>query len=175
MLAQESETASIDLSADGEAQIKHLMTFFYNGCYVIDPSKPTERYETHAQLFLLADKYDIPLLAEYAHKSFRACCNNDWNSIAFLDVVAFSYAHTLANDAFRKEIATQGCLHARDLLYNDQSADRFHWFSEDVPEFFYDMINGFAGGATCKKQPAEPEMSTEGLTLAERVRRIKEA
>lgn len=154
MLAQESETAFIDLSADGTEPIKNLVHFLYNGNYFYD-SSPAKCYNTHAQLFVLADKYDIPALAKVALGFFRICCKNRWNSLAFLDVVEFSYNLTLANDALKKEIASQGFLHATELTFDGIVADRFHRLSEEVPQFFYDMVYGHAHRSIGKKPIAK--------------------
>nr|OQO28802.1 hypothetical protein B0A51_04247 [Rachicladosporium sp. CCFEE 5018]OQO31236.1 hypothetical protein B0A51_02077 [Rachicladosporium sp. CCFEE 5018] len=63
---KETAARSIDLSIDGEACVKALISYMYAFDYALDDCE-SEPYTTHVNMILLANKYDIQHLLKLAN------------------------------------------------------------------------------------------------------------
>lgn len=118
-------------------------------------SEPSNLYEAHAQVFSIADKYDIPGLKEIAIEQFRECfdASRSWaqDSADFLIATPFIYRHAPPNDR-------RLC---REVLHCWQSGEwstvafsgreEFVQLLADVPDFAADLI-GMASGVEAGSQ-----------------------
>lgn len=126
--------------------LKKLIDFFYSTDYDEDLPEVanTSVLQLHAQMFLLADQYDIPGLLFIAVKKFRARCVNSWDALEFLHSMREIYKLTPPAIIRLRETA---CVVIRgylpEMLDDAVTADCFEKTVLEVPDFAKDLLSGY--------------------------------
>jgi hypothetical protein len=126
--------------------LRKMVDFFYSTDYDEDLLEVanTSVLQLHAQMFLLADQYDIPGLLFIAAKKFRARCVNSWNALEFLHSIRDLYKLTPSSIIRLRETA---CVVIRgylpEMLDDAMTAECFEKTVLEVPEFAKDLLQGY--------------------------------
>jgi hypothetical protein len=126
--------------------LKKMIDFFYSTDY--DEDLPeianTSALQLHAQMFLLADQYDIPGLLFIAAKKFRARCVNSWDALEFLQSMRELYKLTPPSIIRLRETA---CVVIRgrlpEMLDDAVTADCFEKTVLEIPDFAKDLLSAY--------------------------------
>jgi hypothetical protein len=127
-------------------QLEKLVQFFYSLDY--DETIPVEvdvsSYQLHAQMFALADLYDIPELLSVAAHKYLARCHNVWKPLELLSSIPDVYDSTplsvpllrnIACTAIRKKLPT--------MLEEEIVAGRFNETVIASPEFAKELLQSY--------------------------------
>jgi hypothetical protein len=123
--------------------LRKMIDFFYSTDYDDDLSETanTSVVQLHAQMFLLADQYDIPGLLFIAAKKFRARCVDSWDALHSMRNL---YKLTPPSMIGLREFA---CVvipgHLPEMLDDAVTAECFEKTVLEVPEFTKDLLNGY--------------------------------
>jgi hypothetical protein len=125
--------------------LKKMIDFLYSTDYDEDSLEVanTSVLQLHAQMFLLADQYDIPGLLFIAAKKFRARCVSSWDALQFLQTMHDLYKLTPPSIIRLRETACvviQG--HLPEMLDDAVTADCFEKTVLEVPDFAKDLLSG---------------------------------
>lgn len=89
-----------EINADRSPPTKKL-TPFISSCYAL---------VTNAEVYALAEKYDIPSLKCLATKKYGDCLPQEWNSESFVTSLSIIYTQTPESDTLLKDVALQYAL-----------------------------------------------------------------
>jgi hypothetical protein len=126
--------------------LRKMIDFFYSTDYdgdVLEVAN-TSVLQLHAQMFLLADQYDIPGLLSIAAKKFRARCIDSWDALELLQSMRDLYKLTPPSMIRLREFA---CVvirgHLPEMLDDAVTAECFEKTVLEVPEFAKDLLIGY--------------------------------
>lgn len=161
---KESSERTMTLPEDDEAIFDIFVEWLYRQRYEIpslpvgDPSKASNRLMQPVQLFLLADKYDVPTLKNLIlFKMFLACKEGKRDSINH-ETVAYAYKHTTLRSSIRKLLVDW-------LAFNpawiEQECNQV-WLREH-PEISTDLNVSLTRRVRTQRNPFSGEMPEEYL------------
>jgi hypothetical protein len=123
-----------------------MIEFFYNTDYNENLSEAADMsvLQLHAQMFLLADQYDIPALLSIAMRKFQARCIRSWNTLEFLHSMRDLYK--LAPPSIVR-LRKSACLvireHLPEMLDDAVTAECYEKIVLEVPEFARDLLQSY--------------------------------
>ncbi|TVY45333.1 Arm repeat protein interacting with ABF2 [Lachnellula occidentalis] len=139
---KEGPSKEIDLEDDQPEIVEKMLSYMYTSDYSDGPDStepgstpsksvpsasstavsssnpsPTSASLTNAQLFVIADKYDIQGLKELAKKKYEEVIADSWNSASFVASLKLLYEETLESDRALKDAAVKVAgQHAKELV-----------------------------------------------------------
>jgi hypothetical protein len=123
-----------------------MIDFFYSTDYDEDLLEAADIsvLQLHAQMFLLADQYDIPGLLFITAKKFRARCVNSWDALEFLHSMRDLYKLTPPPIIRLREFA---CVMIRgylpEMLDDGVTAECFEKTVLEIPDFAKDILQSY--------------------------------
>jgi hypothetical protein len=126
--------------------LKKMIDFLYSTDYDEDSLEVanTSVLQLHAQIFLLAGRYNIPGLLSIAVKKFRARCVDFWDALELLQSMRDVYKLTPPSMIRLRETACvviQG--HLPEMLDDAVTAECFEKTVLEVPDFAKDLLSGY--------------------------------
>ncbi|KAK3630076.1 hypothetical protein LTR56_002637 [Elasticomyces elasticus] len=134
---QEAATSTIDLSDDEEWSVNAMVAFFYTQTYE-RPTGPPQDAESrgikHAQVYKLADKYDIVGLKALAAKNFTPFAESGWSEPSFAGYIQEVFGNGPSTSELKRIMFNVIAENAKELY--GQSSDRYkkvHTMSHAFP------------------------------------------
>ena len=153
---QESESNIIDLSHDTKRIVFRMVEFVYRGDYDVlnYPDYPTTDKDTpdgskvrhavlHADMFTVADKYDIVALGEKAKEHFEETIDS-WSldDSEFLEVTKYVYSTTPESDrGLRDAIVRETRLRGSQIIKDTGLKPRLEELVSTTPHFAWDLFH----------------------------------
>lgn len=135
----------------------------------VNSAKATERslgtIEFNVRVYIMADKYDMPILARMACEKFKDRAEEIWNEPEFAAVVGEIYNIETGSKEQLREVAVEVCkLHCLGIFAKKNKASQLLQLMRTVPEFGADLAGILA---------AECIESASGLRLLMNERRYR--
>jgi hypothetical protein len=126
--------------------LRKLVGFFYSNDY--DEDLPEEAdisvLQLHAQMFLLADQYDIPQLLLVAGEKFYARCVSSWDALEFLHSMCDLYKLTPPSIIRLRRTA---CVVIRgylpEMLDDAVTAECYEKIILEISDFVRDLLQSY--------------------------------
>jgi len=122
MLVQEAATGVINLEDDDPDAVKLMLKFLYTGDYPYH-----NELCTAVEIYVLADKYDLPTLARIVAERFKKDGLGEYELSVFIEAVRTIYLKTSNGSALRKAASRIIHHNAKKLFKTEKSR---HWISE---------------------------------------------
>ncbi|OAL42720.1 hypothetical protein IQ07DRAFT_525665, partial [Pyrenochaeta sp. DS3sAY3a] len=127
-------------------KLENLVEFFYSMDHdeVMPEGTNVSPLQLHAQMFALADRYDISELLSVAAKKYCERCTNSWEPIEFLDSIEDVYELTPASmDSLRKAACVTIRRHLPGILDDSVTAERYEKALSENPDFAKDLLHSY--------------------------------
>jgi hypothetical protein len=127
-------------------ELKRIVSFLYNANYDDDlpDGADISPLQLHAQMFSLADQYDISNLDTLAAEKYLSKCTLSWAPLEFLTSIPNIYTTTPSSVRRLRDIA---CMiirkHLPKMLGNEDVADMYETILTEVPEFTKDLLGSY--------------------------------
>jgi hypothetical protein len=95
-----------------------------------------------AQVYALADKYDIPALKILATTKFEALATDSWNTTDFPHSIKVMYESTPSDDRGLRDVALRLAAENSHALFEDN--EEFHAMIGEVAEFGKDLAHALS-------------------------------
>jgi hypothetical protein len=148
-MIQERMTKKIVLE-ENPLLVQALLKFSYLSTYEIpSPDDPDSEdslspFQFHAEMYQLADKYDITDLASLAKKNYNALLTQSWDASSFLDSLVCVYTTTPDSDRGLRDVAAYHAkLHGRELEESPTLWNKLIGLREVIPSFTLDVLRLF--------------------------------
>lgn len=130
--------SSISLEEEAAHAVKAMVTFMYEFNYdVITSNCPTAPVLLHAQVYDLAERYEIIDLKSHAASNFEAAAKANWMGVDFPRAISEVYAnHPVAARDLGQVLAEVSTEHVLRLMESDE----FRHTIESIPAFAEAMI-----------------------------------
>ncbi|KAK3721724.1 hypothetical protein LTR37_002889 [Vermiconidia calcicola] len=138
-----SDQSFIDLKGENPNALSHAITYFYTLCYDGEKALTTK---DHVNVYLLADRYDIPGLSELALERFSASTTAyDEDVTGFFEVIQGVYENTTA---VNKDIRSATINYWLMMSFNKLGTDRSSLVQKliEVPQFMSELILTYEKG-----------------------------
>ena len=123
-IRQESTARCIEMPDDDPDAVHAMLSFLYTGNY--DDEVPRlggmPSLKLHVLVFIMADKYNLPLLERKATNNFTARAANEWKSSAFADAV---------EEIYNQESGTKQLLRHQVIRICAANASAIFWLHPD--------------------------------------------
>jgi hypothetical protein len=140
---QEAVTGVINLEDDDPATVYLMLQFFYTADYEVDPEcEPSAALSIHAQMFTLADKYDVPALMSLAKQKYESL----QAKIPLYDClpsISKVYALPLSGNSLRKYAVQHARVHIKRGLKEEIVRAAIWQVVNEVPEYGFDLLESF--------------------------------
>ncbi|KAK5679749.1 hypothetical protein LTS10_007697 [Elasticomyces elasticus] len=135
--SQEAQTGVITLKEDDPSAVAAMLDYVYNFDYPDDANhdntEPISPILFNLQVYVLADKYDIPYLGRIAESKFCQRATEDWKDAAFAEAAAFVFMEDAGAAAkLRWLVVELATLHSSELSKDDVGT-RFQEVVGSVP------------------------------------------
>jgi hypothetical protein len=131
-----------------------MLEFLYSGDYTTDAKDDNSSasddtlnlnlsLKHHAQVFNLADKYDIPSLAQTATRNFARTLEKGVEPLAYLSAISEVYLIPSASVAIRSLAVQFARGSFRDWMTDEEFVRDSREVVASVPEFAYDLLELF--------------------------------
>ncbi|KAK5740480.1 hypothetical protein LTR17_004517 [Elasticomyces elasticus] len=126
----EAETGVITLKEDDPSAVAATLDYMYNFDYPddanVENTEPISPILFNLQVYVLADKYDIPYLGQIARAEFCQRVNEGWKDAAFAEVAALVFGDDAgAASQFRDVVVGVATEHCSELSQDDVVGARF--------------------------------------------------
>ncbi|KAK3648415.1 hypothetical protein LTR56_007532 [Elasticomyces elasticus] len=157
---QEAQQGIITLEEDNPLVIAAMLSYMYTCDYSeevkVDGMEDMMPILFNVHVHVLADKYDMPDLAEMAAKKFKERAEKEWKDASFADAAALVFMAGLPTAPLREVVVAIAVAHAGEL--NKDMVDlHFHKVASSIPAL---------GLALWRKQSAVT-VHASGLQLCE--------
>ncbi|OBT61034.1 hypothetical protein VE03_09604 [Pseudogymnoascus sp. 23342-1-I1] len=154
---KEATTMIINLKDDNPFAVNLMVDFLYTGDYVADidadephratrsnPDHPSTigKLRTHAQLYCLADKYDIKALLEVARLKYQGCLQSGNVFNEFLSSIPEVYLPQ-ASKTLRTVAITYARKYSTASYFKNREGSELKNAIKDTPEFGFDLLEAF--------------------------------
>jgi len=121
-----------------------MIEFLYTSRYTLDEKPNLDDLKVHAELYAIADKYEITHLASEAKLRYCKVIQTLWDPGAFLNSIHSIYDLTSDTNRGLRDIVV-ACVRRRrrELSHGDEIPALFRNVCHDVPAFSADMIGSF--------------------------------
>lgn len=140
---QEAVTGVINLEDDDLAIVFLMLYFLYTADYEVDPEhEPSATLSIHAQMFTLADKYDVPALMSLAKQKYESL----QAKIPFHDClpsISRVYILPSSGNSFRNSAVHYAREHLKRGLREENVRAAIWQVVNEVPEYGFDLLEAF--------------------------------
>jgi len=140
---QEAFTGVINLEDDDPATVFLMLCFLYTADYEVDPEhEPSATLSIHAQMFTLADKYDLPALMSLAKQKYESL----QAKISLHDCLpSISEVYTLPSSG--NSLRNSAVCYAREQLKQGLGEEKVRaaiWqVVNEAPDYGFDLLESF--------------------------------
>ncbi|KAK3659700.1 hypothetical protein LTR56_001063 [Elasticomyces elasticus] len=136
--SMEAQTGVITLKEDDPSAVAAMLGYVYNFDYPddanVDNAEPMAPIMFNLQIFVIADKYDIPHLCRIRRTKFCQRVNEGWKDAAFAEVAALVFGDDAgAASQFRDVVVGVATEHCSELSQDDVVGARFQEVVSSVP------------------------------------------
>lgn len=159
-MIQETETNVIDLTDDGLPFIQCLIQFLYSGTYGLENTvaavtkpRPSSsiaenfdslRFSLHANMYSIADKYDIGELKTFSKEALDSALLHKWEPKLFAECVPIIYTSTPDGDRSLRDLAVEYARNNKtDFADREPSNPCFRKLYETAPLFIRDLLETY--------------------------------
>lgn len=141
---KEGQENSVKLDFGDSTTIKHMLKYLYTAFYPAN-SATMPQFHFHAQMYVLADFYDIASLRSRAESMFEANAAflpRDPCRTAFFAMIRYLYSNDSANEERLRQIITRCANRAMPLLLKPNQNKKVEILEviEEQPKFARDLI-----------------------------------
>jgi hypothetical protein len=121
-----------------------MIEFLYTSRYTLDSKSNVDNLTVHAELYAIADKYDIALLASEARLRYYRATLMLRDHEAFLNSIHSIYDLTPGTNRGLRDVAI-ACArrHREELMQGEKIPALFKSVCHDIPAFSADMLESF--------------------------------
>lgn len=151
---QEKITGEIDLSDNEFHLVQRLMGFFYSfdySAYTAEEEQnesssvsSSSNFDLHAEMYAIANKYQVPSLAQIALQKYTEQMYKDCSLGDFLGSISKIYELTPAHHRELRDVAVERTRrYMGKIQTDDQNRRTFRRVVQDVPDYAADLLHSY--------------------------------
>ena len=147
---QESVSSVVELPEDNPWAVELMIMFLYSGTYSIEGGLFHKNLELHVKVHVLADKYDIPRLSDFAIVAYQAELRDATRRgnrfvKAFFRTIPMIYTETPESNVGLRKVAVKLARIMRPILIETETefSKEFQNLLHEVPGFAAGMANDY--------------------------------